>query len=119
MAVAVLAPWPAANTQAAAAARTCLTNAIGEPDSAVIERLGPTAGALVQAYAPGAPQPVKNEAVIRAAGWLNEQPRASIRREETGDVSTDFAPSQTGVLLHSGAKSMLYAWRPKRGGVAK
>ena len=115
----ILTPWPAANTQALAAARTCLKNAIGEADDSVIDRLGPTAAALVERYAPSAPQAVKSEAVIRAAGWLNSQSAGSIRREDIGDVSTSYAPSMTGVLLHSGCKSLLFAWRVKTAGISK
>ena len=75
--------------------------------------------ALVDGYAPGAPDALSNEAAIRAAGWLNEQPSASIRSEREGEIQTDFAPSMTGVLLHSGAKSMLYGFRAKLAGIAR
>ena len=120
MAVAVLSPWPAATASVAlGAARRCLSDALGTPVDGTVDRLGSTAAALVERYAPSAPQPVKNECVIRAAGWLAEQPAPSIRSESVGDIETHFAPSMTGVLLHSGAKSMLYPWRAKTAGVSR
>ena len=75
--------------------------------------------ALVDHYAPGAPDALSNEAAIRAAGWLAEQPNASIRSEREGEIQTDFAPSMTGAMLHSGAKSILYPWRAKTAGIAR
>ena len=88
-------------------------------DASTATRLRAVVVALVDHYAPSAPEAVANEAAIRAAGWLNEQPNASIRSEREGEIQTDFAPSMTGVLLHSGAKSMLYPHRAKRAGVAR
>ena len=65
----VLAPWPPggeglAERSALYYATSCLKDAIqpGASDT-VIRRLGATAAAMVERYAPGAPQAVKNEAV--------------------------------------------------------
>ena len=38
---------------------------------------------LVTRYAPAAPDSVSNEAALRCAGWLSQQPYASVRREST------------------------------------
>ena len=115
MVVAVLSPWPT-TPAALAAARTCLSDAIGETVEETLDRLGSTAAALVERYAPDAPQAVKNEASIRAAGWLVEQPSAAIRSESIGDVSTSFAPSLTSALQHSGAMGLLSPWKIRRAG---
>ena len=88
-------------------------------DAPLATRLLAVVTALVDGYAPSAPDALSNEAAIRAAGWLAEQPNASIRSEREGEIQTDYAPSMTGVLLHSGAKSLLYAWRAKTAGVAR
>ena len=88
-------------------------------DAATATRLLAVTTALVDGYAPGAPDAVSNEAVIRASGWLNEQPAASIRREDMGDISTSYVATQLGVLLHSGAKGLLYSWRVKTAGICK
>ena len=115
MVVAVLSPWPS-TLAAIAAARTCLSDAIGVTAESALDRLGSTGAALVERYAPDAPAPVKNEAVIRAAGWLAEQPAASIRSESTGDIATSFSPSNMSALRHSGAMGLLTAWKVRRAG---
>ena len=88
-------------------------------DLATAARLLPVVDALVTAYAPGAPAALRREAQIRAAGWLAEQPNASRRSGEVGDISASYAPSMTGVLLHSAAKSLLFPYRAKTAGVSK
>ena len=88
-------------------------------DAPLATRLLAVVTALVDGYAPGAPDALSNEAAIRAAGWLDEQPSASIRSEREGEISTQFSPSMSGVLLHSGAKSLLYPHRAKTAGIAR
>ncbi len=72
--------------------------------------------ALVDRFAPDAPQPIKDEALIRTAGYLAEQPRAAIRSESIGDVATAFTPSNTSALRHSGAMALLSPWKVRRAG---
>ena len=115
MAVADLSPWPttpAANADAVA----CLATAIGVTDEPTLDRLGAAAAALVERHAPGAPSAIKNEATIRCAGWLAQQPAASVRSESVGDIRTGFAPSMTGALRHSGAMALLSPWKIRRAG---
>ena len=120
MAVAILSPWP--DTPAAlAAARACLREAL-EADGIADDRLdalGAVASELVEHYAAGAPAALRREAVIRAAGWLLDTPRGNLRSLEIGPFKSEFAASQRGALLHSGAKSLLYAWRTKTAGIAR
>ena len=74
-----LSPWPT-STAALAAATTALATAVGCSE-AVAGRLGPTAAALVENYASAAPQSLKDESVIRAAGWLcRDRPGAAKNR---------------------------------------
>ena len=68
MAVVKLSPWP--DGADAVLAGQCLADAVAKADAAQAERVGPVASALVESYAPGAPQAVKNEAVIRLADGL-------------------------------------------------
>ena len=117
MAVAVLSPWPTSSAAVAlAAARTCLGDALGLTDESTLDRLGSTAAALVERYAPDAPQPVKNEATIRAAGWMREQPSAAVRSESVGDISTSYAATHTSALRHSGGMALLTGWKQRRAG---
>ena len=116
MALAVLSPWP--DTPAALTAATaCVKEVIGlDLSDARAQALGSTAAALVERYAPGAPGPVKNEAVIRCAGWLCEQPHGAVRSESEGDISTSYAATHVGALRHSGAMALLTAWKVRRAG---
>ena len=101
---------------------TLTAQALGEAadiDTTTATRLLTIVVALVDHYAPDAPDALSNQAAIRTAGWISEHPSASIRSEEVGDIRTAFAPSMTGAMLHSGAKSLLYPWRSKTGGIAK
>lgn len=74
--------------------------------------------ALVERYAPDAPEAVKDEATIRCAGWLAQAPAGGVRSETEGDISTAFAPSMTGCMAASGAKALLSGWRTRRAGAA-
>ena len=74
------------------------------------------ATARIARYAPGAPEAVKREAVIRFAGWLLEAPAAGERSERTGDLGTDYSPSMTGGFRASGAAGLLAPWRVRRAG---
>ena len=72
-------------------------------DIAESERLLSVSTELVQKQAPGAPGSIQNEAVIRIAGYLLDQPTAP----RGGRFSNSFE--------HSGAASLLRPWI-KRGG---
>ena len=67
MAVATLSPWPSSPV-ALTAATECLKTALGEDDDATAQRLGSVAAELVERYASGAPQVIRNEAVVRCDG---------------------------------------------------
>ena len=92
-----------------------LAEAIGT-DAATATRLLAVATALVERYAPDAPDAVSNEATIRAAGWLAEQPAAAIRSESEGDIRTSYATTAMSALRHSGGQALLSPWKIRRGG---
>ena len=94
-----------------------LAAALGEDDDDVTARLGATAAALVERFAPDAPAPIKCEAVIRCAGWLRDAPSYGARMESEGEISTSFTPSMTGALRASGAMALLSPWKVRRAGV--
>ena len=115
MALSDLSPWPT-TPAALAAARVCLVAALGVTDEDTLDRLGAAATTLVERYAPDAPIAIKNEATIRCAGWLAQQPAAAVRSESVGDIRTSFAPTHTSALRHSGAMALLSPWRVRRAG---
>ena len=81
------------------------------------DRLHPVSLELVNRYAGDAPESIRSEAIVRCAGWLAEQPNASVRSEKVGDIETDYAPSMGNALGHSGAMALLSPWRVFRAGV--
>ena len=118
MAVTVLSPWPSSTaTVSLEAARACLREELGDLSDSKLDRLGSTAAALVEKFAEDAPDAIKGEAVIRTAGWLVQQPRASIRSERQGDIETGFAPSAMSALRNSGSMALLSPWATRRAAV--
>ena len=113
-----LSPWPTTPAALATATAT-LGAALGESDEATTQRVGATAAALVERYAPDAPDAIKCEAVIRCAGWLLDAPSAGIRRESVGPLDSSYSPAMTGALRSSGAMGLLTAWKVRRAGVIK
>ena len=86
-------------------------------NDALAARLHQVAVALVERFAPDAPEPVQNEAAIRCAGWLLETPAGAVRSETTGDVRTTFDGARSlGALRHSGAMGLLTAFKVRHGG---
>ena len=92
-----------------------LGEAIGT-DESTATRLLAVASALVTRHAPAAPDAISNEAVIRTAGWLAEQPSAAITSETEGDIRTSYAPSMQSALRHSGGMALLSPWKVRRAG---
>ena len=87
-------------------------------DATEAARLAPVVDAMVMRYAPAAPLVLRAEAAIRIAGWLADSPSSNLRGSTIGPISYDFAASQRGALAHSGAKSLLFAYRRKTAGLA-
>ena len=86
-------------------------------NDAMALRLLPVSVALVERYAPDAPEAVQNEATIRCAGWLIESPAGPFRSETTGDVRSGYDTSRAlGALRHSGAMGLLSPWKVRRAG---
>ena len=48
--------------------------ALVEPQAGVLNRILASATALIESYAPNAPEAIQNEAVIRAGGFLFDSP---------------------------------------------
>ena len=87
--------------------------AIAQP---LADRLHPVASELVNQYAPAAPESVANEAALRCAGWLAEQPHAAVSSESIGEISTRYAVNNVSALRHSGAMALLSPFKQRRAG---
>ena len=98
-------------------ATATLKVALGEDlDDARVQALGSAAAALVERYAADAPDAIKCEAVIRAAGYLAEQPAPALGSEQVGDVQRRHAITHVSALRHSGAMALLSNWKIRRAG---
>ena len=133
MAVAILSPWPAATaTVTLAAARTCLRTGLRAPvpdgydpaDPATpqprlsdgrIDAFGSAASALVERYASAAPQAVRNEAVIRLAGWMQTSITGDYAVTGVGGITMTWRPTVSrNALRSSGAMGLLSPWHRPR-----
>ena len=80
-------------------------------------RLLEVSTALVLRYAPDAPDTIHNEATIRTAGYLLEQPAASLRTLKLADLSRSYQGGQISALRSSGSMALLSPWKVRRGGL--
>ena len=116
-----LSPFPAATSPAKRGAAIeyikaqCTGRAARGDDVAC--RLGMTAAELVEREAPGAPQAIKNEAVVRMAGYLSQADYGSHRQETIGPLSVEYVVNHAAAFRNCGAKALLAPWRVRRAGV--
>ena len=85
-----------------------------------VDALGMVASARVEREAPGAPQAMRNEAVIRFAAYLGESlagGAGSVRKATTGPFDREFQTNHSGAWRHSGAGALLAPWKRHRGGM--
>ena len=62
------------------------------------------------------PDSVRDEAIVRVAGFLKDRPNSNLAGEKYGDVELTYAPSQVSAIRASGAMSLLSPFRIRRGG---
>ena len=115
MAVATLAPWPT-TPAALAEAVACLGAAMVSAPGDQVAALGATAAALVERFAPDAPQPVKNECVIRVAAYLLAKRPEKYAKISVGAIQLESRPERTypDAMRNSGARALLSPWRARR-----
>lgn len=116
---AVLSPWPAGETaRAAAVARLKVAVAGRTMDSdEAASALGELASARVEREAPGAPQAVRDEAVIRFAGYMAGSNYGALRGETIGPRSIEYVANHAPAWRNCGAAGLLSAWKIRRAGV--
>ena len=86
-----------------------------DPEGAI--RLVVVASALLTEYAPDAPEPTLNEAVIRVAGYLNDTPASPVGTLRVGAEETTWLASYGSAFRHSGAMALLTRSKHRRAGV--
>ena len=109
MAVA-LSPWPAAPATAIARLKTAVGGRAAESDEAAAA-LGELAAARVELEAAAAPQAIRDEAVIRFAGYLAGADYGGIRAETIGPQSVDYVVNHGNAWRRCGAAGLLAPWR--------
>ena len=120
MASVVLSPFPGATmTTQRPAAIACIKETINGGSQLSDDRiaaLGEAASALVERFAPDAPGAIKNEAVIRAAGWMHAREPRPVQAITMDTVRLDFRERfySPHVLVNSGARGLLQPWRVRR-----
>ena len=121
MASVILSPFPNATmTAQRPAAIACIKTSIGGASNLSDDRaaaLGEAASALVERFAPDAPQAIRNEATIRvAARILHREPKPIQGVTLPSGFRFDFrerffAPN---AMVNSGARALLLPWRVRR-----
>ena len=120
-----LSPWPpitsAANRVAAvkrlSEAIGGRTNLDGTPNAEAANHLGEAAAAMVEDYAPGAPQALRDEAVIRFAGYLAGSDYGAIVSETSvASAQVTYVVNHSNAWRNSGAAMLLTRWRIRRAG---
>ena len=86
----------------------------GDPDHA--PRVLSVATARVSRYAPGAPEEIANEAVIRFAGYLAQSDYGGISEETVGPMTVKRPVNHAAMFRNSGAAGLLAPWRAHRAG---
>ncbi len=116
--MAALTPWPDNPSAALETLRQHLdvVNPAADVNSA-LSLLAASASALVERYAPGAPQAVRDTALVRTVQYLLERSGAgpTAAMQELGDwkASEEFTASPS-PLRGSGAMAILSPWKVRR-----
>ena len=79
-------------------------------------RLLAVATATVTDYAPDAPGPILNEAVIRFAGYLGQSDYGTVRDESLGPMSVSYVTNHAAMFRNSGAAALLTRFKRRRAG---
>ena len=110
-----LSPWPTDTAEIAAAVEV-LRSQSGNAEDAVLTQKGKTAAELIEEYAPGAPQSIKDEAAIRCVGWLLYQQPDGVAEESIGPRSVKYQMGSKAALRNSGAMGLLTRYKVRRAG---
>ena len=81
-----------------------------------LHRLGSMVSARIEKEVPGAPGIVKDEALIRGVGYLQDAGTGAIRAKEVDVIKTEYSSNVRWWSL-CGAGSILKPWMAPRGGV--
>ena len=81
-----------------------------------LDELMAVASAMIEREASAAPQAIKNEAVVRYAGYLAMSGFGAIDTERDGEREIKHRPNHAAMFLNSGAQGLLSPWKIRRAG---
>lgn len=84
---------------------------------ALADRLHPVATALVERFAPDAPEEIQNEAAIRFAGYLATAKNTGVRKIDIGGIGMEPITAHGPAFRNCGAMALLSPWKVRRAGV--
>ena len=115
-----LSPWPQSGPELDTARRYVRANVAGrtlESDQ-TLDAVCEAASALVEQYGPRAPQRIRDEAVVRFAGYLSQSDFGGITAETSvGDQRAEYHVQHADMFRRCGAAGLLSPWRHRRAGV--
>ena len=106
---------PAQRSAAIAALKASISGGSNLTDDRIAE-LGEAASALVERFAPDAPDPIRNEGTRRIAAWMHGREPKPFQGITIGGIRFDFRERfySPDALRNSGARSLLSPWRARR-----
>ena len=116
---AALSPWPEdgpGRLEAIARLRQAVSGRTLDSDEAA-NHLGMVASAMVERYAPGAPQVIRDEATIRAAGYLAQSDFGTVGKESgLPGHDVEYVTNHASLFRNSGSAALLTNWKIRRAG---
>ena len=109
-----LSPWPT-SPAALTNAREHLRRHIGSHEDEVLNDVGAAAAAYVERHAPGAPQAVRDEGVVRFSAWLVTTTDAMTKIKD-GEMELETETNAAAMFRKSGAAGLLSPWKIRRAG---
>ena len=112
--------WPAAIRQLAASLKQSVPETgslTDDPPSIRLDQLASMVSARAEKEAPGAPQEARDEAIVRAVGYLLQAGTGAIRVKRVEGLETEYTPSNVRWWYNCGAFSVLAPWYAPRGGI--
>ena len=112
--------WPAAIRQLAASLNQSVpaTGSLADDATSIrLDQLASMVSARAEKEAPGAPQEARDEAIVRAVGYLLQAGTGAIRSKRVDVLEVEYTPSNVRWWYNCGASSVLAPWYAPRGGI--
>ena len=112
--------WPAAVRQLAASLNQSVpeTGSLTDDSTSIrLDQLASMVSARAEKEAPGAPQSARDEAIVRAVGYLLQAGSGAIRSKSVDVLEVEYTPSNVRWWYNCGASSILSPWYAPRGGI--